>query len=417
MSELSRRGFIRASVVGVGVGAAVVEGCSGEEGMAPGGQPPPGAGNPQPPPPTGGGGQPPMGTDPPGMPPTNPPPGMQPPPTNPPPGMQPPTNPPPGMQPPTNPPPTNPPPTNPPPGMMPPPGAMPPGGMGPAGMPLRALGKTGLMVSIVGFGSGSQYLRASEAEAERLIHRAIELGINYFDTAVSYGSGSSQRRLGKYLVPMYRNKVVLVSKIMDRTAAGARRQLDQALRDLATDHLDILHFHEIGSVSEVDRIMAPGGAYEVYMAAKAQGVVKHIGVSGHSTAAILMNALARIKPDVMMCPQNAARENGFTDMVIPFAQQNGIGVLGMKVTAQDALIRNGVKAEELVRYSLSLPVSSMIIGMRSLAVLESCAMLARTLKPLTPAEMMGVTGRLAAVDARRYLPYRRWGYRDGTAWV
>ena len=130
----------------------------------------------------------------------------------------------------------------------PPPGKMPPGAMGPAGMPQRALGKTGLMVSIVGFGSGSQYLRASEAEAERLIHRAVELGINYFDTAISYGNGASQVRLGKYLVPTYRDRIVLVSKIDDRTGEGAKRQLDLTLTNLKTDKLDILHFHHIDSM-------------------------------------------------------------------------------------------------------------------------------------------------------------------------
>jgi hypothetical protein len=103
-------------------------------------------------------------------------------------------------------------------------------------------------------------------------------------------------------------------------------------------------------------------------------------------------------------------------MVIPYGQQAGIGLLGMKVTAQDALIRNGVKPEELVRYSLSLPVSAMIVGMRSLAVLESCVTIAKTLKPLTPEEMMMISGRLAALDLRRCLPYRRWSYRDGLCW-
>ena len=284
-------------------------------------------------------------------------------------------------------------------------------------MPLRALGKTGLMVSIVGFGSGSQYLRASEADADRLIQRAIELGINYFDTASSYGSGASEKRLGKYLVPMHRNKVVLVSKFGDRTAEGAKRLLDQTLTNLGTDKLDIVHFHEIGSASDVSRIMAKGGAYEVIAKAKEDGIVRFIGLSGHSSGATLVNALKSIKPDVMMCPQNAARELGFTEMVIPYGQANGIGLLGMKVTAQDGLLRNGVKAEELVRYSLSLPISSMIIGMRSLAVLESCASIAKSLKPLNPMEMMQISGKLAAVDLRRCLPYRRWGYRDGTCWA
>jgi uncharacterized protein len=386
MSDISRRKFLKASVVGVGVGVAV-DGCGGDsppEGtMTPGAPPPPPGMNPAP-----------------GGPPPAPPPGME---------TQPPA--PPAGQPPPDPGQPQPPP---PPGMTPPPGKMPPGMMGTAGMPLRALGKTGLMVSIVGFGSGSQYLRASEADAERLINRAIELGINYFDTAISYGSGASQVRLGKYLIPGHRDRIVLVSKVDQRTAEGAKRQLDQTLTNLKTDRIDILHFHHIDSMNDTNRIMATGGAYEVLMRAKEEGIVRFIGLSGHSSAAILLDALRRIKPDVMMCPQNAARESGFTDMVIPYGQENGIGLLGMKVTAQDALLNRGVAAPELVRYSLSLPVSSMIIGMRSMAVLESCATVARTLTPLSPAEMMSLNGRLASLDTARCFPYHRRGYRDGT---
>jgi uncharacterized protein len=391
MSDFTRRKFLKASVVGVGVGVVDACGQDGSEGQppAPGEQPvptPPASGmNPAPgappPPPAG------MGTQPPAQPPA---------PTAPDPGAQPPA---------------------PPPGTQPPPGTMPPGMMGTAGMPLRALGKTGLMVSIVGFGSGSQYLRANEGEAERLIHRAIELGINYFDTAISYGSGASQVRLGKYLIPMYRSRIVLVSKVDDRSGEGAKRQLDQTLTNLKTDKIDILHFHHIDSINDTNRIMAAGGAYETIMRAKEQGIVRFVGLSGHSSAAILLDALKRIKPDVMMCPQNAARESGFTDMVIPYGQQNGIGLLGMKVTAQDALLNRGVQPAELVRYSLSLPVSSMIIGMRSMAVLDSCANVAKTLTPLTPAEMMSLNGRLASLDMKRCLPYHRFGYRDGTCYA
>ncbi len=411
MSESSRRNFprrkfLKASVIGVGVASA----SCGEGESAPGNA---GGGATPGMPPSQGGSQPP-GMQPTGMSPT----GMQPA------GMQPAGPPPappagPGPAPTTPPGPAGPPAAPPamPPGMtpMPPLGPMPMTMTGDAGMPMRALGKTGQMVSIVGFGSGSQYLRASEVDAEKLIARAIELGINYFDTAGSYGNGNSERRLGKFLVPTHRNKIVLVSKCGERTAEGAKRALDLTLKNLGTDKLDIFHFHEI-SGGDVDRILAKGGAYEVYQRAKEQGVIRFIGLSGHSTGATLVDAMRRIKPDVMMCPQNAAREHGFTENVIPFGQQNGIGLLGMKVTAQDGLLRNGVKADELVRYSLSLPVSSMIIGMRSLAVLESCVSIAKALKPMTPPQMMDVSGKLAALDPRRCLPYRRWGYRDGLCW-
>jgi uncharacterized protein len=409
MSDLSRRKFLKASVVGATAATAVSgsEGCGGD-GAAPPAAPPsnpspsrptpsPMTGSPSPSPspsPTTGGQQPPM-TNPPGTGGSG---GQQPPTTMPtqPPGMQPP---PPGM-------------------MMPPPmGPMPPSMMGSAGMPMRAVGNTGLMVSIVGFGSGSQYLRATEADADKIIQRAIELGVTYFDTAASYGNGASEKRLGKYLVPMHRNKITLVSKSLERSGEAAKREIDLTLKNLGTDKLDILHFHELASTTDTDRIMAKGGAYEVYRSLKEQGVIRFIGLTGHSNSTVLIDALTRIKPDVMMCPQNAARESGFTDMVIPFAQKNGIGLLGMKVTAQDALIRGGVKAEDLVKYSLSLPVSAMIIGMRSLTVLESCASIARGFKPLTPMEMMQITGSLASLDPRRCLPYRRWGYRDGLCWA
>ena len=289
---------------------------------------------------------------------------------------------------------------------------MPPEAIGPGGMPLRALGKTGLMVSIVGFGTGSQYVTASEAEAERLVHRAVELGVTYFDTAVSYGGGSAQVRLGKYLVPTHRSQVLLVSKTYQRTAEGAKRELDTALTSMGTDHLDIFHFHDL-IAGDTDAILAKGGAYEVFQKAKEQGVIRFIGLTGHTSAAILLDALARIKPDVVMCPQNAAHELGFTDLVLPYGRDHGIGLLGMKVTAQDALIRNGVTPEELIRYSLSLPVSGMIIGMRSIPVLESCAAIAKAFVRMTPVQMMQVSSKLASLDLPRCLPYRRPFYIDG----
>ncbi len=379
MSDISRRKFLKASVVGVGVGVAV-EGC-GESGSPPAGSP--SAAEPAAPPPFGG--RPPI--EGPSSPPAPPPAGMEPPPASAPPA--------------------------PPAAMPPPPTGMPPQAMGPAGMPQRALGNTGLMVSIVGFGCGSQYLGASEAAAERLIHRAVEAGINYFDTAISYGNGRSQVLLGKYLLPMFRSRVILANKVHDRTAEGAKRQLDQSLANLKTDKIDILHFHDIQSSDEVTRIMARGGAYEALLRAREQGIIRFIGVSGHTSGAVLVDALRRIKPDLVMCPQNAARESGFTDLVIPHGQQNGIGLLGMKVTAQDALLGRGVAAEDLVRYSLSLPVSAMIIGISSAEVLDSCARVARTLQPLAPADMMMLNRRLAALDTQRCFPYHRWGYRDG----
>jgi uncharacterized protein len=396
MAEISRRGFLKVSIAGVGVAGGACGGDDRPPGSAPGGssvdpdqtsgRPPAGSGS--------------------GAPPAQ---------TQPPPGQ---TQPPPGQ---TQPPPQPPPTQTMPPGQTPaqPPGQQPPPSeVKPGAMPTRMLGNTGLQISVVGFGGGSRYLMAGEAEAERMIHRAIELGVTYFDTAFDYGANqASQKRYGKYLVPMYRNRIVLVSKIEDRSAAGAKRQIDLTLKALGTDHVDILHFHAVGSIGDVDQIVAKGGALEAVLAAREQKLVRFIGVSGHSTGAILVDALKRIKPDVIMCPQNAAREAGFTDSVLAYGKQNGIGLLGMKVTAQDALMRNGVTPQQLLRYSLSLPVSSMIVGMRSMDVLESCASVAKDFKPLTDPEMAALNAKYASIDMGGCLPYRQRGYRDGICYA
>ncbi|HWH69245.1 MAG TPA: aldo/keto reductase [Candidatus Sulfotelmatobacter sp.] len=293
----------------------------------------------------------------------------------------------------------------------------------PLAMPRRPLGKTGWMISIVGFGGGSRYLLQEDlAVAERMIHRAVELGINYFDTAYMYqtkgGARESYRRYGKFLVPNYRKQIILTSKLAARDAETAKINFEETLKELGTDHLDLLHFHDLRTKEDVDKIVAADGALKAYRQWKEQGVIKAIGVTGHANGEVLLDAIRRIEPDCVMCPQNPAHSGEFVGSdfakVIPFALQRGMGMLAMKTTARNGLIgKNGVTAEQLVRYALNLPVAAAVIGMPSVEVVESCAAIARTLQPMEEKVRKDLEQKLAGAHRDGSIPYLASGYRDG----
>ena len=290
-------------------------------------------------------------------------------------------------------------------------------------MPLRPLGKTGRMISIVGFGGGSRYLLQNDLGiAEKMIHRAIELGINYFDTAHSYlkdGKRESQQRYGRFLIPNYRKQITLTTKLEGRDAETAKRQFEEALQDLKTDHVDILHFHGLDQTEEIDRILAKDGALKAYQKWKDEGVIGAIGVTGHGNSKVIADALKRIQPDVVMCPQNPAHDGNyvglnFAEDVIPYALEHGIGLLAMKTTAQNSLIgKGGVTAEELIRYTLTLPIAAAIIGMPNLEIVESNAKIAKTLAPISTENRNQIRKKLAFAAIDGTLPYRAEGYMDG----
>lgn len=293
------------------------------------------------------------------------------------------------------------------------------------GLPVRPLGMTGLMPTLVGFGGGSRYLSIEdEARAEQLIHRAIDLGVRYFDTAYDYGKErESLKRYGKWLLPNYRARVIIATKIQARDAETAKRQIDETLALLKTSVVDVLHIHAIDRRADIDQLLAKDGALRVLRDLKQAGTIRAIGVTGHRDSRLMVEAMQRIEPDCIMTPQNPAHGGGvqgngahFTEDVIPYGLKHGIGLLAMKVTAQDTLTgKAGVTATQLVRYAMSLPVASAVIGMSSLAVLESCAEIARTLEPMPAAEMARMRAKMvAAVDGERPLPYVEPGYSDGT---
>lgn len=300
-----------------------------------------------------------------------------------------------------------------------------------AAMPKRKLGKLGWEMSLLGFGGGSRFiLQTDMAEVEGMIDRAVELGVTYFDTAHAYTTPDKKReshlRYGKFLTPFYRKQITLISKLGGRTAEAAKREMDETLADLKTDHLDICHFHSLVTTKTVDtdKVLAKGGALEIYRKWKETGVIRAIGISSHANPPALLDAMKRIEPDVVMCPVNPGHGKDhlggatFNDSVLPYAREHGIGVVAMKPTGRGGLTgKNGVTAEELVRYAMSQPLTTVSVGIDSLIVLESCARVARTLQPMTAAERSDLEKKLASVDMNHALPYLAAGYVDGPCWA
>jgi predicted aldo/keto reductase-like oxidoreductase len=223
------------------------------------------------------------------------------------------------------------------------------------------------------------------------------------------GVRESYRRYSKFLIPNYRKQILLVSKLAARDAETAKRNLDESLKELGTDYIDLLHFHDLRKKEDVDRIVSAEGALKVFRKAKEEKMIRAIGVTGHASGEVMLDAIKRIEPDCVMCPQNPAHSGtyGGSDFakVIPYALERGLGMTAMKTTAQGGLVgKNGVTAEQLVRYTLNLPIAAAIIGMPNLEVLESCAAIAKNLRPMAEGERLELEQKLASVEAElKYL--------------
>ncbi|MDH4348717.1 MAG: aldo/keto reductase [Gemmatimonadota bacterium] len=270
-------------------------------------------------------------------------------------------------------------------------------------LPTRPLGRTGLDVTILGLGGHHVAVSGSEASARRLVETALEAGINFFDTAESYGGGSSERWLGMSLAGV-RKSVVLMTKThapAERSAESARRHLDGSLARLGTDYLDLWQLHSVKSVEDVDRAFGPGGAMEFITEARRQGTVRFIGVTGHVTPAAHRRALAYwdqgIRFDVMQMPVNPVdyHQQSFTRQVLPLLVDRGIGVIAMKTSADGALPREGLATiDECQRYVWSLPVSVAVVGMERPELVRENARRAREFRAMSEAEIATLRSRL-----------------------
>ncbi len=297
-------------------------------------------------------------------------------------------------------------------------------------IPRRALGKTGMKVSILGLGGGSQFLNAckNDDESIELVTAAIDGGINYLDSAYGYGSGESLRRYG-LVVGARRSEVYLTSKTAQRGRDGALREVEISLKNLRTDHIDVIQIHDIHPDEDLDRILAKDGVYHALFELQAQKVVRAVGITGHASVLKMKSLLDRMEElDTLLCPVNPAEDSRhyiplhepanpqghFKQTLLPAAKARGLGIIAMKTTAQGQLIGEGPgKADvaTLIRFAMSEPgVCVAIVGPGSLANLKQNLQTAQNFTPMKPGARKRLVAKL--VSPNRRFAYEHPVYRD-----
>ncbi len=277
-----------------------------------------------------------------------------------------------------------------------------------AAMPTRNLGATGYRVGIFSLGGQAAVEQQNnEAVAVPIVERALDLGVNYIDTAAAYGRGASQRYIGQ-VAARRRSEFFLTSKTHDRTRDGSLRLLDESLRLLQTDHVDLWQLHRVSTMQDVEQIFAPGGAIEALQQAREQRMCRFLGVTGHASAAVLMEAIRRFPFDTVLMAINAADRHHapFAAELLPLAVERRMGIIGMKIPARSRILP-AVTMREAMYYVLSHPVSTVIVGVDSIAQLEENVRLAREFTPLSDAQLAALTDKTAPV-ARDALFFRSW---------
>jgi uncharacterized protein len=276
-------------------------------------------------------------------------------------------------------------------------------------VPTRPLGATGADVSILGLGGYHLGLVDTQTEAIRIVHEAIGAGITFLDNAWEYHDGESEKRMGKALAKGKRGRVFLMTKVCThgRDAKTAMRQLEESLRRLQTDYLDLWQIHEVAYYNDPERHFMKGGAADALLAAKAQGKVRCIGFTGHKDPALHLKMLSYDFPfDTCQMPLNCfdATFRSFEQLVLPELAKRGIAAIGMKSFGGEAsmLKKKVVTPDEALRYAMSLPVAGTISGIDSRRVLRQNLAIARDFTPMSVAEMEALRQRVAveAADGR-----------------
>ncbi|MFB3918197.1 MAG: aldo/keto reductase [Terriglobales bacterium] len=273
-------------------------------------------------------------------------------------------------------------------------------------IPYRPLGLTGERVSIIGIGGFHIGIPLDEQLSIRIIRTAIDSGVNFMDNSWDYHQGLSEMRMGHALAEGYREKVFLMTKIDGRDKRTAMRQLDESLRRLNTDRVDLLQFHEVIRLTDVDAIFNPDeGALNAMFEARRQGKVRYIGFTGHKDPAIHRKMLEvaadnKFTFDAVQMPLNVmdAHFNSFEKQVLPMLLQKSIGVLGMKPMGDKIILESKkVTATECLHYAMNLPTSVVITGCESMPILDQALSAARTFKPMTKEQLSTLLAKTAEV--------------------
>jgi len=296
-------------------------------------------------------------------------------------------------------------------------------------LPLRPLGASGVSVTCLGLG-GFHIGWTTEALAEATIEAALEEGVRFFDTAESYGSGTSEERYGRYLTPHYRDQIFLMTKSTAKDGASARRDIEDSLRRLQTDHLDLWQIHALASPDDVDaRLKA--GVLDEGLKAQSEGKIRHIGFTGHASPAALLRMLEKtsgggspfLTSQFPINPVDAAASNSFIQDVLPRIEESRITPLAMKTLADgrffgkklqgdkvtwessDPIVPDVLTVADCIHFALSLPVAVLITGAEKPEFLREKAALVRSFHQKSAADRQAVIARVATYAAAGTVEY------------
>jgi len=272
-----------------------------------------------------------------------------------------------------------------------------------APFPTRTMGRSGEKISLVGLGGYHLGMQSDEQESIRIIRTGLDAGINFLDNCWDYNGGESEIRMGKALRDGYRKKAFLMTKIDGQTRKAATEQLDESLRRLQTDHVDLLQFHEVIRDTDPARIFAAGSGMDAVLEAKKQGKVRYIGFTGHKSPDIHLKMLETAFAhgftfDAVQMPLNVmdAHYDSFEKKVLPVLVKHEIGVLGMKPLGDKLILNsNTATAIECLHYAMNLPTSVVITGCDSMKILQQAIDAAHAFQPMSPADVTRLLARTA----------------------
>lgn len=295
-------------------------------------------------------------------------------------------------------------------------------------MPMHNLGQTGYRVGLFSLGGQATLEKpGTEDVSQAIINRAIDLGVNYIDTAAAYGRGVSQRHIGM-VMKTRRKEVFLATKTHDRTYDGSMRLLEESLKSLQTDHLNLWQIHNLQTKEQLEQIFARDGAVKALEKACGEGMVMNLGVTGHYEPNVLIEAVNRFPFDTILMAINAADRHylSFIEHLLPVVQEKKMGTISMKVATRGRVLSSWtpppveeqpermrtklpgtLTMEEALSYNLSLPVSTTIVGVDNVEQVEQNVRLASGFTPLLEPAMRELERRTLPI-VRQALYFRRW---------
>lgn len=291
-------------------------------------------------------------------------------------------------------------------------------------MMYRTLGRTNEKVSVIGLGGHHIGRPKDEQESIRIVRSAIDRGINFMDNSWDYHNGGSEIRMGKALRNGYRDKVFLMSKLDGRTKQAAAKQIDESLKRLQVDTIDLMQHHEVIRLEDPDRIFAPGGAQEAMLEAQKAGKIRYIGFTGHKDPLVHLRMLDiaaqnNVRFDTVQMPLNVmdGHFRSFEREVLPRLVKDDVGVLGMKSMGDPYILQsNTVKPIECLHYAMNLPTSTVITGMDSLGLLDQAIQAVRTFKPMDQQQVAALLERTREAALKgQYERYKTTNQFDATA--